>query len=196
MRSHECFEIHKDYVEYLERRVQFLKRRLRELRVKHVDHSHSEYTRDRIYEMAYSKKQYKGFVYARCPQIVQKWCLCMYCKLHRPDLKTTYIHWRSELETQLGYLNSLSLEKPKHRTIMTYEAMISDADMDEEDVVFKTCRVKFRHENENPQHPLNMSLDHQKEVCQMFSDNIENVVSCIGSNDIFTYTRSVFPDDY
>lgn len=195
MRGRECFESHREYVEYLEHRVRFLEHKLRKFRVKHVDHEHSDFTKDRINEMAYSKKQYKGFVHARCPQIAQNWCLCMYCKLHRPDLKTTYIHWRSELETQLGYLNSLSLEKPKHRMNMTYEAMITDADMDEADIVFKTCRVEFRHENENPQQPLNMSLEHQKEVCQLFSDNVVNVVSCIGSDDIFTYTRSVFPDD-
>lgn len=196
MRRRECFESYTEYVEYLEHRVRFLEHRLRKYIVKHIDHEHSDFTRELTYEMAYSKKQYKGFVHARCPQIAQNWCLCMYCKLHRPDLKTTYIHWRSELETQLGYLNSLSLEKPKHRMNMTYEAMITDADMDDADIVFKTCRVKFRHENENPQHHLNMSLAHQKEVCQLFSDNVEDVVSCISSDDIFIYTRSVFPDVY
>ena len=196
MRRREYFESQEEYVEYLEHCVQFLEHRLREFRVKQVDHEPSDLTRDRVYEMVYSKKQYKGFVHARCPQIAQNWCLCMYCKLHRPDLKTTYIHWRSELETQLGYLNALSLEKPRHRMNMTYEAMITDADMDDAAVVFKTCRVKFRHENENPQQPLNMSLEHQEEVCQLFSDNVESVVSCIASDDIFTYTRSVFPDDY
>lgn len=196
MRRRECFESQREYVEYLEHRVRFLEHRLRKFRVKNVENEHRDFTSDRTYEMAYSKRKYKGFIHARCPQIAQNWCLCMYCKLHRQDLKTTYIHWRSELETHLGYLNSLSLEKPKHRMSMTYEAMITDADMDESDIVFKTCRVKFRHENENPQHPLNISLDHQKEVCQLFSDNVDDVVSCISSDDIFTYTRSIFPDDY
>lgn len=37
---------------------------------------------------------------------------------------------------------------------MTYEAMTMDADMDEPDIVFKTCWVKFRHENENKQRPF------------------------------------------
>jgi hypothetical protein len=94
----------------------------------------------------------------------------MYCKKHRADLKTTYIHWRSELESYLGYLNSLSLEKPRHRSRIAAESMITDADMDDPDVVFKTCCVKFRHENENKQQPLNMSLKHQKK-CVLYSHN-------------------------
>ena len=154
--------------------------------------------RKRMFEMAFDKKRYKNFVYGEAPQIAQNWCLCMYCKMHRPDLKDTYIHWRSELELHINNLNSISLEKPKHRTKMTYEAMIIDEDMDDNQIVFKMCRIKFRHENEgrNGRPKLNMSIEHQKEVCALFSENVEDVVKCIGSVDILSYIRSEFPDNY
>jgi hypothetical protein len=182
-----------EYVEYLEQRVLSLEQ---ELQYYKEGLFNNDSIKNKVYEMAYSKKQYKSFVHNRSQQIAQNWCLCMYCKLYRGDLKNTYIHWRGELETQLGYLNALSLEKPRNRTKMTYEAMITDADMDNSEVVFKSCIVKFRLENENKQNPLGMKIEHQKEVCSLFAENVEDVIDCIGSNDIFTYTRSIFPDDY
>lgn len=150
--------------------------------------------RQKIFEMAFNKNKYKNFVYGLYPQIAQNWCLCMYCKLHRPELITTYLHWRSELETHIGRLNSKSIDKPRDRKKWTHEAMITEADMDKPDVVFGECRIKFRHENDNG---LNMSMLHQHEVCELFANNVMDVIECIGStSDITEYTRKVFPDNY
>ena len=150
--------------------------------------------RKRMFEMAFDKKEYQRDVDALMDQIAQNWCLCMYCKLHRPDLRTTYLHWRSELETYIGSLNSKSIDKPRDRRKWTYEAMITDADMDKPNVVFGECRVKFRHENDDG---LNMSVLHQHEVCELFANSVLDVIECIGSvSDITDYTRKIFPDSY
>lgn len=146
-----------------------------------------------LLEMAFNKKKYKQFVYGEAPQIAQNWCLCMYSKLHRPDLKLTYLHWRSELELHINNLNTASLEKPKLRTKMTYEAMITDAELNNAENVFKVCRLKFQHENDNK---LDISMEHQKEVCSLFADSVDEVVTCIGSDNIREYIMSTFPDEY
>lgn len=76
---------------------------------------------------------------------------------------------------------------------MTYEAMVTDADLNKAENVFKVCKLKFQHENDNN---LDMSMEHQKEVCSLFADSVDEVVTCIGSDNIREYIMSTFPDEY
>ena len=144
--------------------------------------------------MAFDKSKYQDFIYDLYSQIAENWCLCMYCKIKRPDLKDSYKHWRSELETCLSNLNNKNVKNKNNKYKWTLQALKEDAEMSNADIVFKSCRVKFFHENEKG---LNMPIEHQKLVCSMFANAIKEIALCISSEESVTnYTRNIFPDNY
>lgn len=153
--------------------------------------------RKKIFEMAYSRQLYQGFVSNTLPQIAQNWCLCKYCQLYRPDLNDTYIYWRSELETHLNNLNQKETNPTKNKERWTRQSII---DQDKYNLVLnvlKKCRLKFLQENEGSKNKpgLGITEDQQKEVCTLFADSLEDIISCIsGPENVENYTRSIFPD--
>ena len=153
--------------------------------------------RKKIFEMAYNRQVYQGFVSNTLPQIAQNWCLCKYCQLYRPDLNDTYLHWRSELETQMDSLNKKETNPAKNKDRWTRQSIFDQDKLNDADNVFRICRLKFLHENEgrNGKPKLGITEDQQREVCALFADSLDDISECISSSDnIETYTRSVFPD--
>lgn len=151
----------------------------------------------KMYEMSFSRPKYLSFVFGQYPQIAQNWCLCKYCQKYRPELQETYLHWRSELETSLDNLNGRDTDPKKNKYNWTHQALFDIADLDDPSKVFKSCRLKFFHENEEKEGKpsLGITEEQQKEMCALFSQSLEDIVKCISSEDmVTTYTRKEFPD--
>lgn len=149
-----------------------------------------------LFEMTTERRNYKNQVVGLADQIVQNWCLCMYCKLHRPELKETYLHWRGELETHLNTLNRKKIKADKNKA--TKEVLIDEEEFNDPKEVFKACGVKFKHENEGIEGrpKLGISLEHQLEVCDLLAKSIYDIIDCISSDgSILDYVQKVFPDN-
>ena len=151
----------------------------------------------RMLEMAFGRPQYLHFVLSLYEQIAQNWCLCKYCQKHRPELLTTYLHWHSELETQLDNFNDKETDPKKNKYRWTHQALFDIAELNNPDKVFKACRLKFFHENEKKENKpsLGITEPQQHEMCALFANSLEDIVKCIASDSmVTTYTRVEFPD--
>lgn len=152
--------------------------------------------RKKIFEMAYNRQVYQGFVEDLIPQIAQNWCLCKYCQLYRPDLvKTTYHHWRSELEAYLNRLNQKET-KPKNNKLKWTQQIVTENNYNNADKIFSLCELKFERENEVEENrpSLGITLEQQKEVCKLFAEEINSIIECISSEtSIKEYSRVIFP---
>lgn len=153
--------------------------------------------RMRMLEMAFSRSKYLNFIFGQYSQIAENWCLCKYCQKYRHDLQTSYIHWRSELETALDNLNGKETDPKKNKHKWTYQAFIDIADLNDPEKVFKACRLKFFHENEEKKDrpSLGITEKQQKEMCALFAQSVKDIIDCIASESMVTeYTRKEFPD--
>ena len=150
-----------------------------------------------IYEMAQNKSSYQSSVINTLPQIAQNWCLCKYCQLYRQDLMTTtYLHWRRELEIHLDSLNKRDTKPLRNKERWTREVILVQSGYTKPETVFKFCSLKFFHEN-SPLYggqSLGITDEQQKEVCELFSKVLEDIVSCICSSDsVVVYVKKEFP---
>jgi len=141
----------------------------------------------KVFEMAFSKKEYMGFIYNLSDQIAQNWCLCRYCYLYEPEC-LNYYHWKSELETLLNNLNRKHIDGDKLK--WTKEAFINKEEFNNPEMVYNACRIKFAKEKN-----LNILLGTRKELCEDFCGYLDEIIECIASkNSIFEYTDSWFPN--
>ena len=143
----------------------------------------------KMFEMAFDKAKYQDKVTDRMQRIAQNWCLCMYCHLYKPNF-ITYKHWKYELYELLDYLNNLIIKNKNNKMKYTYEALTKIAEYDNGNNVFKACRNKFRIERE-----LNIPLEKQIEICDIFSDSIIEISECIGGDSsVLEYINNKFPE--
>ena len=143
--------------------------------------------RRELYEMAFKKSQFQHKVIDLATQIAENWCLCRYCHLNCPDWRD-YVHWKSELETYLHRLNTVSIVDDSSRERWSKEILIR-GDYDNPNVVYKQCYAKFVNEEE-----IAISKKEQFNLCEEFSNNISEISKCIGSENIIPYVCEWFPE--
>lgn len=150
-------------------------------------HAITPITRQKLFEMAFDKKEYMSFVYGLADQIAQNWCLCQYCHLYAKNW-IDYAHWKSELETHLDNLNRKRISGDKLK--WTKEALIKKLEFNDPESVFLACRLKFIKEKD-----LNIPMNLRKSICNDFADKINDIAECIASKEcIVDYTDRWFPE--
>ena len=91
-----------------------------------------------LFEMAYSRQNYLHQIMSLNKQIVENWCLIKYCNLYDEE-NYNRLHWSKELIAHI----KKGLDKLK----TTEYGFIYQAELDNEDIVYKMLYRKWKDEN-------------------------------------------------
>lgn len=125
-------------------------------------------------EMAVSIKNYKKRVDSLRFQLVENWCLCMYCKLYDSE-ESCFSHWKNELYTCFKNLKFLSLKGSQNKASILRMMLIDDYDYNDSKMIYDIVKGKFKKEN--------ISLVYLEEPAKRFSNNIDEIIEVISDDD-------------
>lgn len=136
-------------------------------------------------EMAISIKDYKRKVDGLRFQLVENWCLCMWCHMFNEECEN-FIHWADELSAYINALKMVNLKSGDKKKILT-KMLVDDYDYDDPLMVFDIIRDKFTVENI-------VDTEQLKAVAKSFSVNVGSLVENISNRSIPTlaYIKETF----
>ena len=109
-----------------------------------IEHIVEEFSKTRLFEMAYSREQYINNIDGIADQIVENWCLIHYCTLYDIDDENKN-HWKQELCAHCKKLLR-SLAKVNKLKVTQY-AMIDMLELDDAKQIEAIIADKFREEH-------------------------------------------------
>lgn len=133
-------------------------------------------TRQPINEMAIAIKDYKNRIEGLRIQIVQNWCLCMYCKMFDPD-NINFRHWAEELNAHISNIQTLKLKSGADKTEILKRLLIDDLEYDDVDVIFVLADGKFGLEDISDDDKL-------KQVCEAFVEGVNRLIEVLAGNSV------------
>ena len=138
-----------------------------------------------INEMAVDIKVYKKRLESLQYQIIENWCLCMYCKLYDQQ-NFNFNHWRKEFRAAIDNIKRLNLRKGDKRK-HTIQILIKDGDLIDPHSVYMSAREKFDIEGITDEKI-------QMNISDLFSKNIQGIIDLIVDDYIKVneYTQKVF----
>ena len=139
-------------------------------------------SKTKIFEMAYSRHDYLYRIMCLNKQIVENWCLIKYCNLD--DIENyNRLHWSNELISHMENLCDCSLKKGLNKLKVTEYGFIYQAELDDDEVVYKLLYRKWKNENLPQQSRKNVSklfVNELPKICKLIADGsveeIENYV--------------------
>lgn len=102
------------------------------------------FKRGLITEMSLKRKDYKEHVGALAQQLIQNWCLLMYCKLYDKENQNFY-HWMGEFSAHAGYIKRPTLKEGSKLNVIK-ETYIDNFDYNDPQMIESVINDKFKSE--------------------------------------------------
>lgn len=133
-------------------------------------------------EMAVYLKDFKKRVDGLKFQIVENWCLCMYCSLYDRD-NINYNHWKEELFACMANIQRVDIKNnvDKHKTIE--KMLVDDYDYNKPKKIYYIAREKFIKEN--------LPLDKLEIPAKELSSQIDTMINVLSYEDEYSITEYI-----
>jgi hypothetical protein len=139
-----------------------------------------------IDEMAVPLRTYRARVDGLRFQLVENWCLCMWCQIFNSECEN-FALWITELKACINNLKFLDIKNDidKRRTLI--RMLIDDYDYDETNMIVRIINDRFDIEN------INDNFQRAK-VASEFADRIQSLIEVISVDAISTnsYIQNTF----
>lgn len=133
------------------------------------------FSNTKLFEMAYSRKDYITKVNNLSGQLVENWCLCKYCTLYDKS-NINHKHWQKELHSVIDDLNKMFVKVDKKKA--TEYALIANDELNNTSHVKRYVKRKFDNE-----HIICSDL-----LAKSFVNELSTVINmiCISDYDMMT----------
>lgn len=138
-----------------------------------------------LFEMAYSRQNYLHQIMGLNKQIVENWCLIKYCNLYDEE-NYNRLHWSKELIAHMENLCNCQLKKGLDKLKTTEYGFIYQAELDDEDVVYKMLYRKWKDED-LPEYA-------RKIVAKKFTEELSKLCTLIANGSVEDIENYVYKE--
>lgn len=109
------------------------------------------FRRGLVTEMALKRKDFIDHIKQLRCQLIQNWCLLMYCKLYDKENQNFY-HWMGEFSAHADNIKSVTLKDDSSKKKVITQVYIRDFDLNDSQMIERIIRGKFNKEGIKKEH--------------------------------------------